>query len=709
MPAMADPRRRLAAIMVGDLVGYTAQMAIDEDRALGTVRRMRVVVPPLVREHGGQWIKDVGDGFLASFDSAVAAVECAIAIQGALANEDVRLRIGIHLGDVIFTAADVFGDGVNIAARLEMLAPPGGICVSGQVHELIRNQAGVRSVRLGETSLGVEGYALAGQDMELPDRQEARAARAHASEKSDFVGRPGHWAWALWIGALALAALAGAVATYALLLRGTDLSPLGGDQQPVAAAPTAASVMSDARFITTASETAGAHFRRGVAAASRLDWPVAEASASLAVQDDGTFASAHLLLAVAREALGRSGASDGVQPLALARTIAELLPPGPERDLIIGAAHRAEGACFEADAALRSVEEAAPEWYAAHLDWELTSRADALRCAGRSEEARAHLVALSTGDDPAALAALVAHLLAVDGDIVAARRAARRAERSADALIRPDIVLFNAVELIANGDLGEARRSLGEVLDSGGGGSRDPGTSAGTSPGAAEGGGRAQDVGMRARMLLASLELRAGDTAAAARHLEMAAAEALAADLPRWRAEAHLQRAALAGIESGPAEERRRLAEFDTLHPTADGERIRLRLRLLDTLAGVPLPDRDLLDEAKLMDGSEARAFTALFDGAERLAADDANGAIEHLVAALEMNPVTVRAGAPSPWRRSVVQELLARAYSEAGDEATSLAIRRRLAGRDAQVAHAASIIETAIWLEARREVSEDG
>ena len=197
--------------MVGDLVGYTAQMAIDEDLALSTVRRMLVIVPPLVREHGGRWIKDVGDGFLASFDSAVKAVECAVAIQHSLTEEEVRLRIGIHLGDVIFTTTDVFGDGVNIAARLEMLATPGGICVSGQVHELVRNQSGLRSARMGETSLGVKGYALAGDGMELPGRQETRAARAHASEKSDFVGGPGHWAWLIGLAALALARRGGSI------------------------------------------------------------------------------------------------------------------------------------------------------------------------------------------------------------------------------------------------------------------------------------------------------------------------------------------------------------------------------------------------------------------------------------------------------------------------------------------------------------------
>lgn len=685
--------------MVGDLVGYTALMAIDEERALGMVRRMRVIVPPLVREHGGRWIKDVGDGFLASFDSAVTAVECAVAIQRALGQDEERLRIGIHLGDVIFTDSDVFGDGVNIAARLELLAPPGGICISGQVHEFVRNQAGIRTVRMGETSLGVEGYALAGEGMVLPDRQETRAARAHASEKSTFVGGQRLRASMLSIVALALAAAAGALAAYAALGGGGDVGPaIGGDVGSAVAAPTAASVMGDRRFVTSESEAAVAHFQRGLAAAAALDWPVAEASAALAVEVDHTFASAHLLLAVAREALGRADGPDGGSALATARVSAELLPPGPERDLVMGAARRAAGACLEADAALQAAEDAAPEWYGAHLDWELTSRADALRCAGRLDEARAHLADHTAGDDPAALAAIVAHLLAVDGDIVAARRAARRAERAGEA-IRPDVVLFDAVEHLANDDLEAGRERLEDVLDASGAGGAVPGSR----------GRRISDTSVRARLLLATLELRAGEPEASARQLDLAAAEARAADLPAWRAEAHLQRAALEGSKSGAGEERRALAEVEPLHPGPDGDRLRLRRFLLDARAGEPVTDEaaDVLDA--LRDRTEAKAHAALLDGAQRLGAGDARGAIEHLVAALEMGSITVRAGAPSAWRPSIAEALLAEAYSAAGDSDAALEVRRRLASRSAQVAHAGSIIETRIWLEARRAVEEAG
>ncbi len=708
---MADPRRRLAAIMVGDLVGYTALMAIDEERALGMVRRMRVIVPPLVREHGGRWIKDVGDGFLASFGSAVTAVECAVAIQRSLTEDNVRLRIGIHLGDVIFTDSDVFGDGVNIAARLELLAKPGGICVSGQVHEFVRNQAGIRSVRMGETSLGVEGYAVAGEDMELPDRHEAKAARAHASEKSDFIGRYGNpWAWARWLGALALVASIGAFAAFAYLTSGNRLPDLdgfsgsGGGTQQSAAIPTVSSTMSDAPFVTTASETARAHFRRGVAAAARLDWPVAEAAAALAVDDDPKFASAYLLLGVARNALGRASESEAEGPLAKAEAHAESLPPSPERDLIVGAAARAEGRCLEADAALQSVEEAAPEWYAAHIGWELTSRADALNCAGRSDEAREHLMELAANDDPAALAALIAQLLAVDGDLVAARRTVRRAQRSLSLPVRPDIELFEAVELTFNGDLEAARRELLDLLgDVGELGSAVAQHSSGVDDRVPP----SPDTRIRARMLLASVELRADDPEAAERQLELASAEALAADLPEWRAEAGVQRAALAGLELGDAAERGLLAELSASLPEASGERLLRRQALLQANAGLGLTDAMRIELADDSDLAEGRAYESLMIGIDRLGKDDPSDAIESLASALAMGPITVRAGAPSSWRNSVVAALIAQAYYESGDDAAALVIQRRLAGRDVQIAYAGSIVETAIWLGSQRAVRE--
>ncbi|MEO8083807.1 MAG: adenylate/guanylate cyclase domain-containing protein [Ardenticatenales bacterium] len=188
---MPTHSRRLAVIMVGDIVGFTAHMAMDERKALAYVGRMRRIVKPLVHAYDGQWIKDIGDGFLASFDSAVAAVEGAVAIQHALREDPAfQLRLGVHLGDVVFEDSDVLGDGVNVAARLEMLAVPGGICASGQVVDLLRNQPELRFARLGVTNLphSVEAYAIATSDGLLPTAAQALAGRdVDARTKIDLL------------------------------------------------------------------------------------------------------------------------------------------------------------------------------------------------------------------------------------------------------------------------------------------------------------------------------------------------------------------------------------------------------------------------------------------------------------------------------------------------------------------------------------------
>jgi len=211
--------------MVGDIVGFTAEMAIDEQRALSYVVRMRRVGPPLVKRHGGRWIKDIGDGFLASFDSAVAAVECALDIQRALASEaDFKMRLGVHLGDVLFTDDDVYGDGVNVAARIEMLAPPGGVCVSQQVHELVRNQSEIRAVPLGVTDLpqGVTAYAVAGDRMPLPKVSGSAAGRARRVRRSRLPERAQGWVGRVGLAAAAIVAVAAGLAAWTLGRDGTS-------------------------------------------------------------------------------------------------------------------------------------------------------------------------------------------------------------------------------------------------------------------------------------------------------------------------------------------------------------------------------------------------------------------------------------------------------------------------------------------------------
>jgi len=151
--------RRLAAIFAADVVGYSRLMGADQR---GTVERLKslrkVLVEPRITERKGRIVKLMGDGLLAEFPSVVEAVECAIETQQALSEHEadvaedqrIALRIGINLGDIIVDGTDIYGDGVNIAARLEGLAKPGGICVSGKVHEELRDRSDLPFEDLGE-------------------------------------------------------------------------------------------------------------------------------------------------------------------------------------------------------------------------------------------------------------------------------------------------------------------------------------------------------------------------------------------------------------------------------------------------------------------------------------------------------------------------------------------------------------------------------
>lgn len=152
--------RRLAAIMFTDIVGYTSLMADDEQIALDIVSKLRDLLQPIILNHRGQWLKEMGDGTLSSFSSATGAVQCAIEIQKQLKQDpSFKIRIGIHLGDVVFTETDVFGDGVNIAARIEPNAEPGGIAVSGSVYDTLSSKY-FQTILLGEKTLKNVGRPL---------------------------------------------------------------------------------------------------------------------------------------------------------------------------------------------------------------------------------------------------------------------------------------------------------------------------------------------------------------------------------------------------------------------------------------------------------------------------------------------------------------------------------------------------------------------
>ena len=155
----AQLNRRLAAILAADVVGYSRFMAEDEAGTLASLKLHReTVFDPAVAEHGGRIFKVMGDGALVEFASAVDAVNCAIAIQSSAppatpSGHDFKLRIGINLGDIIVENDDIFGNGVNIAARLEPLADPGGICVSAIVTESVGNRLDISFEDCGEVQV----------------------------------------------------------------------------------------------------------------------------------------------------------------------------------------------------------------------------------------------------------------------------------------------------------------------------------------------------------------------------------------------------------------------------------------------------------------------------------------------------------------------------------------------------------------------------
>src|SRR5438132_5386456 len=149
--AMAEERvqRRLAAILAADVAGYSRLMGVDEEGTLSALKQLRRdLADPKIKEHRGRIVKTTGDGLLVEFASVVDAVRCAVEVQHEMAERNagvpeerrIQFRIGINLGDIIKDGRDIYGDGVNVAARLEALAEPGGICVSRVVRDQVRDK-----------------------------------------------------------------------------------------------------------------------------------------------------------------------------------------------------------------------------------------------------------------------------------------------------------------------------------------------------------------------------------------------------------------------------------------------------------------------------------------------------------------------------------------------------------------------------------------
>src|SRR5690349_4652562 len=153
--------RKLTAILCADVAGYSRLMGEDEEATLRTLSAYRKILDSLIESHRGRFINSAGDSVLAEFTSVLGAVNCAIEIQNSLKVENATLppdhrmefRIGVNSGDVMVEGEQIYGDGVNVAARLESLAQPGGICISGPVHDQVRYKLALGYEDIGEQTV----------------------------------------------------------------------------------------------------------------------------------------------------------------------------------------------------------------------------------------------------------------------------------------------------------------------------------------------------------------------------------------------------------------------------------------------------------------------------------------------------------------------------------------------------------------------------
>ena len=159
--------RRLAAIMFTDMVNYSELMQKDEANTLKLLEEQQSIVNNILEESGGHQIKTIGDGFFSQFDSVLIALNCGVKIQEKLAifnstrhvNQRIHLRIGIHLGDIEIMDNDAYGDGVNIASRIEPFADPGGICITEDVYRQVMNKSDLTFRPIGKKNLKNITYA----------------------------------------------------------------------------------------------------------------------------------------------------------------------------------------------------------------------------------------------------------------------------------------------------------------------------------------------------------------------------------------------------------------------------------------------------------------------------------------------------------------------------------------------------------------------
>jgi hypothetical protein len=208
--------------MFSDIAGYTAIMGRDEQKAIGALEAHRELLRSMLPRFNGRMLGEIGDGTLTSFRSAVDAVHCACEVQKALENDpELRLRIGIHVGDVLFRDNTALGDGVNVASRIHALAPPGGICISERVFEDIRNKPDIRVRDLGQKTLKNVDHPIRVFLLE-PDGSAALSSRKAAQRR--------------WVQIAGIAAAAVIVAAIAIIIaRSRSVQSLVSEVRPLGA------------------------------------------------------------------------------------------------------------------------------------------------------------------------------------------------------------------------------------------------------------------------------------------------------------------------------------------------------------------------------------------------------------------------------------------------------------------------------------------
>ena len=185
-------QRKLGAVMFADMTGYTAMMQEDEAKATLLRHRQRQTLDSLIPAHHGTILQYFGDGTLSIFDSSADAVRCGIAIQNELQREPrVKLRIGIHSGDVVYDSEGIYGDCVNIASRIESLSVPGAVLFSAKVYDEIKNQRDIQAKPIGKFHLKnvkqpVEVYAGANEGLVIPLPGDIRGKTVDPSSLSSF-------------------------------------------------------------------------------------------------------------------------------------------------------------------------------------------------------------------------------------------------------------------------------------------------------------------------------------------------------------------------------------------------------------------------------------------------------------------------------------------------------------------------------------------